>query len=288
MPGQLIVLATPLGNLGDLSQRALAALKACDLLVCEDTRTAQALLGALGIAGKPLEAFHKDSKAGQEDAIVKRVLSRIARGESVVLTSDAGTPGVSDPGARLVAAMHEAGALVTTVPGPSIVAAAVSVSGFGESGFVFSGFFPRKESDRKPWLEAALEFETVVVLEAPTRIHKTAEWLAAEVPEIMLCAVKELTKIHEVIVRGTPAELVDYLRDQPAKGEWCLVLYRRKEKNRKPKSEDELGPASVTKTFELALASGARLSDLARGMSQEFGAPKSQWYDLGLTLTKKK
>ena len=161
--GRLVVVATPLGNLGDVSERALAVLADADALYCEDTRRTRQLLAARHIdAAGRLESLHEHNEAQR----VEEVVARVARGETVALVSDAGTPLVSDPGARVVAAVAEAGLVVTTVPGPSAVVAALSVSGLAGERFCLEGFFPRRAAEQRARLEEwARETRTVVFFE---------------------------------------------------------------------------------------------------------------------------
>jgi 16S rRNA (cytidine1402-2'-O)-methyltransferase len=222
--GTLFVVATPIGNLGDLSPRAAAVLKAADLICCEDTRHTGQLLKALDVAGAPLTSLH----AHNERTRVVEVLEILARGGTVALVSDAGTPLVSDPGDLLVAAAIASGAAVIAIPGPSAALAALVVSGFGGGAFRFEGFLPRKGHEREERLAAvAAAHEPSIIYEAPTRIAATVTDLERACGGARRVAIgRELTKLYEQTWRGE-------LRDAPAadavlarRGEYVVVVDR--------------------------------------------------------------
>jgi len=221
-PGALVVVATPIGNLGDLAPRAVEELRRADLLCCEDTRRTGRLLQAAGVEAPPLRRVDGHTEA---DAAAD-VVARIAAGERVALVTDAGTPGVSDPGARLVRAVVAAGLTVTTVPGPVAAVAALVVSGFGIDRFVVEGFLPRRGAARSARLtELAVERRTTVLYEAPSRVASTLGDLGAACGAgrpAVLC--RELTKLHEEVWRGSLAELEDRAGTEPPRGEVVLVL----------------------------------------------------------------
>ena len=218
-PGALVVCPTPIGNLSDVTLRLLEELRSADVVACEDTRRTRILLDRHGIA-VPLLAVHEHNEAVRAPEIVER----IGRGERVALATDAGMPAVSDPGARIVAAVAAAGLAVTVLPGPSAVTAAVAVSGLGGAGFVFAGFLP------KPASRAAAEVRRldaaglpVVAFESPRRLPATLAALAAAEPDRAAAVCRELSKVHEQVQRGTLAELAERFATAP-KGEVTLVL----------------------------------------------------------------
>lgn len=223
MPGRLLVVGTPIGNLGDLSPRAGAALLSADLVVAEDTRLAARLLSHLD-ARRPTRSF-TDHNAAER---LPELLARLERGETLALTTDAGMPGVSDPGARLVAAAREAGAQVEVVPGPSAVTAAIGLAGVEAPGFVFGGFLPTRPASRRAaaldrLLDASRELALPLVLfEAPHRLRELLAALGRRAPEATVALCREITKLHEDVRRGTPAELLAGL-DAP-RGEFVLVI----------------------------------------------------------------
>ncbi len=199
--GALVVVGTPIGNLGDLSPRAVAALGSADVLYCEDTRHSRKLLSHAGISGVPLRSLHEHNEADRLDEVV----AAVAAGRTVGLVSDAGMPAVSDPGARVAAAVAAAGLTVTVVPGPSAVLTALVASGLATDRFCFEGFLPRSGRDRAGRLAVvAAEPRTTVLFEAPGRVAATLADLAGVCGGDRPVAVaRELTKLHEEIWRGT-------------------------------------------------------------------------------------
>ncbi len=222
--GRLQVVATPIGNLGDLSDRARAALAAADLIAAEDTRHTAALLKASGIA-KPMISLHEHNESQRVPAL----LERLARGECVVLVSDAGTPLLSDPGYALVRSAAAAGFEVSTIPGPSAITAALAVAGLPTDRFCFEGFLPSRPRERRAALRAlAGELRTLVFFEAPHRIGATLTDMAAVLGSGRRAVVaRELTKAHETVYRGTLAELAARATSEEtfARGEITLVVH---------------------------------------------------------------
>jgi 16S rRNA (cytidine1402-2'-O)-methyltransferase len=217
-PGRLVVVATPIGNLEDLSPRAAAALRDADLVACEDTRRTAVLLRHAG-ADAPMVPTHAHNEAARADDLTRRMLA----GATVALVSDAGAPGVSDPGARVVAAAAAAGVEVTVVPGPSAVTAALAASGLPADRFTFVGFLPRRAAERQALLRTAPEAGTLVGLESPRRLPALLADLAAVEPGRRAVVCRELTKRHEEVARGTLAELAERFRTPP-RGEVTVVL----------------------------------------------------------------
>lgn len=218
-PGVYLV-ATPIGNLEDITQRARRVLEECDLIACEDTRHTGRLLSRLGIK-KPLISYHEHNEARRAGELAGRAL----RGERIAVVSDAGTPGVSDPAYRVVRAAVEAGVQVVPVPGPSSVLAALTASGLPTDSFVFEGFLPPKGRRRLQKIEALLDEErTVVLFESPHRTPRLVSEIADLAPERPLALAREITKLHEEILRGTARELGEKLRDKKIKGECVLLI----------------------------------------------------------------
>ena len=219
--GRLVLVATPIGNLGDLSPRASEELAAADLVACEDTRRTGRLLQHVGISGSDL--LRLDQHTEERSAAV--VVDRISNGETVALVSDAGMPGISDPGERVVRRVVEAGYPVVVVPGPSAPVAAVSASGLATDRWCMEGFLPRKGSARSDRLaELAVEERTMVLFESANRLAATLHDLVGMLgPDRRAMVAREMTKLHEEFVRGTLAELAGRF-DEPPKGEVVLVL----------------------------------------------------------------
>jgi 16S rRNA (cytidine1402-2'-O)-methyltransferase len=217
MPGTLFVVATPIGNLEDLTFRALRTLREVDLIAAEDTRRTSKLLAHYDIR-KPLLSYREHSEARE----TPRLLARLAAGESVALVSDAGTPAIADPGARLVAAAHDAGILVVPIPGASAVTTALSVSGQSGDQFVFMGFPPATGQARVRWFEAlASESRPVVFFEAPHRIKRLSTEIDKYLSNNIIYVFRELTKIHEFLVIKHKQRSLDEL---PEKGEFVVVV----------------------------------------------------------------
>lgn len=222
MAGALVLVATPIGNLGDLSARAVETLAAADVVACEDTRHTRKLLTHAGIKPKQLVSVHEHNESSQAAGLV----DRMARGERVALVTDAGTPAISDPGHRLTAAAIAAGIPVEVVPGPSALVAGLVVSGLPTDRFVFEGFLPRKGRARSDQLAAlAAEARTIVLYEAPHRLAATVADLAQSFGgnrRVALC--RELTKRFEEVWRGTLSEAAGHVATAEARGEYVVVV----------------------------------------------------------------
>jgi 16S rRNA (cytidine1402-2'-O)-methyltransferase len=217
--GVLYVVATPIGNLDDITLRAIKILKQVQLVAAEDTRRTGILLRHFGIDTSILSVHEHNERAR-----IDRIVSQLARGESVALVTDAGTPGISDPGTALVAAIREAGFKVEPIPGASAVAAAISASGIASHGFTFLGFPPVRLKDRRLWLAQLTEASRnrlVVFFEAPHKVRKTLEELTLLVNRPIIVA-RELTKIHEEFVSGLPADLL--ARFDVPQGEFTILI----------------------------------------------------------------
>ncbi|MCL2325805.1 MAG: 16S rRNA (cytidine(1402)-2'-O)-methyltransferase [Proteobacteria bacterium] len=221
-PGTLYIVATPIGNLDDISKRALDVLHNVDFILCEDTRHSSVLLDRFQIR-KRLVSYFSHNEALRTEQIIPSLLE----GQSAALITDAGTPGISDPGARLVDACHKANVRVCPIPGACAVAAALSACGFYDyPGYRFMAFFPRKSSERIALFESFREDPTLMAgYESPQRIVSLLEDLVSVLgPERRVCLARELTKKYETIVRTSAQSLLEQLRATPCKGELCLVI----------------------------------------------------------------
>ena len=221
-----MLVATPIGNLGDLSPRAREVLATADLICCEDTRRTRALLSATGITAKGPHGDRLLSLHGHNEAArLDRVAAAVAGGATVAVVSDAGTPGISDPGAWLASQLAAAGETVSTVPGPSSVLGALVVSGLPAERFCVEGFLPRKGPERRRRLAALMaDARTSVVLEAPGRVAATLAELAAVDAERPAAVVRELTKLHEEVWRGTLGAAAATFAERDVRGEVVLVV----------------------------------------------------------------
>lgn len=293
-PG-LWVVATPIGNLLDLTERARRALALANAVLCEDTRRTSRLMAALGISAR-LERFDAHSRPGE----LERWVERLLQGENLAVVTDAGTPGISDPAAALVNAAREAGVRVVPVPGASAVTALLSVSGVLDPAFVFRGFFPRKAGERAQELaaiEAAQEVSRVFVwYESPERVVSALECLASHpaLANSRLVVAKELTKLHERIFTATPEEVLGQVREEVeregALGEWCLIL---EILSAKPAAAGSSAQgtgldSAASKALQCLVNLGVSASDAAREVSQSFGVPKKAAYEAFLRLSRKK
>lgn len=219
-PGRLYIVATPIGNLGDITHRARECLAGVDTIACEDTRHSGVLLQHLGIR-KPLLSLHEHNEAMRS----AQLIADLQAGRSAAYISDAGMPGVSDPGQRLVNACRRAAIPVEVIPGPSAVITALIGSGFPADAFFFGGFLPVKSGQRERALTKAIERdETTVFFESPHRLDGTLEMLARLAPERLICVARELTKKFEEYRHGPAAEVHAHYAAHPARGEICLVI----------------------------------------------------------------
>ncbi|MBQ9197750.1 MAG: 16S rRNA (cytidine(1402)-2'-O)-methyltransferase [Clostridia bacterium] len=230
----LYVVATPIGNLGDMSPRAVETLEKVQLIVAEDTRVTMKLTQHFHIS-TPLTSCHRHNEFGKAEQIVHRLLEE---GIDAALVTDAGTPAISDPGTHLVHLAAEAGIEVVAVPGPTAMASAVSVSGMDVTEFTFMGFLPReKKALREALCDAAARTQAAVVHESPFRVLDLMETVAETLPETCVSVSCDLTKLHELTLRGTAAEVLEQMRrnEKTEKGEYCIVLDFRKV----PKKQEE-------------------------------------------------
>lgn len=222
MPGTLFVVATPIGNLNDLSNRAKETFASADAILCEDTRVTSKLLAVIGVQ-KTLVAYHQHS----DETRTKQIINRLRNGESLALVTDAGTPGISDPGGRLVeAVLNELGNTVniSPIPGPCAAIAALSISGFPTDAFVFLGFPPHKKGRNAYFDRIAAIESTVVFYESTHRILKTLDHLGRVIVNRPIVVGRELTKLHETVYRGTVAEVTKQLESTSIKGEFVIVI----------------------------------------------------------------
>jgi 16S rRNA (cytidine1402-2'-O)-methyltransferase len=274
--GRLVLVATPIGNLGDLSPRAVTTLQASDVVCCEDTRRTRELLTHAGIKQKRLISLNEHNEAER----IPGVLARVRIGELVAVVSDAGTPGVSDPGGRLVAAAVAEGLLVEAVPGANAALTALIVSGLPMDRFCFEGFLPRRGSDRHRRLAAIADEErTVLIHESPHRVAATLSDLADSCgPDRQVAVARELTKLHEEVWRGTLKEAVESFADRPVRGEVVVVL------GGAPPVVSEVSEEEIEFRLRRELANGSGVRDAAASVAGELGVPKRRAYAAALGL----
>lgn len=279
MAGHLILVPTPIGNLGDLTQRAMDALRAADLVACEDTRRTGGLLKHLEI-DKSLVRFDDHAPESSIDAVAQA----LAEGRTVAYCSDAGMPGVNDPGFELARLAREAGIKVTVLPGPSAVTLAVVASGLPNHAFSFLGYLPSRSEPRRTFLQKlAGREETTVVFETPHRIHEALAELAEILPDREIALGRELTKLHETWYRGTPAEVKDQLGAEH-RGEMVLVIAGAAAKRVVDVAETMLEgedlPDWVWRYLEAAREGGMTLREAVKPLSRHLGRGASELYRL--------
>lgn len=272
--GCLVLVATPIGNLGDITARALAGLKAADLIACEDSRVTARLLRHAGIDNK-LVAYHDHNAAEMRP----KLLARIAAGERIALVSDAGTPLISDPGYKLVQAAVEAGLQVTMLPGPSAPVMALALSGLPSDRFLFAGFLPPKQGARRAAIEEAARAPvTLIFFETAPRLADSLRDLHAMLGDRPAAVARELTKLFEEVRRGSLAELIAHYEEQgPPKGEIVVVVG--------PPAEEEGSAQDLDALLRQALA-GMSVKDAAATVSAATGRPKREVYARALALGK--
>jgi 16S rRNA (cytidine1402-2'-O)-methyltransferase len=267
--GSLYVIATPIGNMGDVTLRAVETLRAAPIVAAEDTRRTRALLEHLGIAGKRLVSVHAHSR----ESDVERLAEHLAAGQDVAFATDAGTPLVSDPGSALVAAAIRVGADVVPVPGPSAVLAALVKSGLAsDAGFRFVAFLPREGPRRREAIESiASTPEPVVLFESPVRLGATLKELAEAMPDRTACVVREITKVHEEAIRGTLLELGE--REEEWRGEITVVLGAHR-----PEDRSSIDEGAIDARITLELARGVHAKAVAERIAAWSGRPRRELY----------
>jgi 16S rRNA (cytidine1402-2'-O)-methyltransferase len=269
--GTLYIVATPLGNLDDLSPRALEVLRVVKCVACEDTRRSGRLLERYGVATRTVSC-HRFNEAAR----LAPVLEMLASGDDVALISDGGTPAVSDPGARLVEAALDRGVRVSPVPGPSAVIALVSASGLTGDRFVFDGFLPHRAGERRRRLrELRDDPRTVVVYETPHRIHAALRDMDQVLGPRTVVLGRELTKLHETVLRGTPREILDHLGDGPVRGEITLAIRGADGPTTGPDPDERARRISEAWSNALSTCDGNR-RDALRRCARELGIKRAE------------
>ena len=267
--GRLTLVGTPIGNLSDFSPRALEALRACDFIAAEDTRVTLKLLNHFGIT-KPLVSYFEHNKRERGEVICARLLA----GENAVLVTDAGMPAISDPGEELVDQCHERGIPVGVVPGPTAMATALAVAGLPTGRFAFEGFLSMNKRSRREHLDSLrAEPRTMVFYEAPHKLLSTLEDLLGALGDRRVALVRELTKIHEEVVRTTLAEAVERYTQNPPRGEFVLVV--------EGAAPTEQAPMTLEQAEALAreyMAQGMSPSEAAKTAAAETGLKKGDVY----------
>ncbi|MEN6357533.1 MAG: 16S rRNA (cytidine(1402)-2'-O)-methyltransferase [Armatimonadota bacterium] len=275
MPGKLYIVATPIGNLEDISFRALRTLKEADVIAAEDTRVTKKLLSHFDIHTS-LISYHQHSKAEKSEQILEMLLD----GKNVALVSDAGTPGISDPGHELIALCIGEGVSVESIPGPTAVITALVVSGLPTAHFAFDGFPPRKSSERKAFFQSLKhEMRTICLYESPLRLIKTLESVRDELGDRQIAIVREATKMFEETYRGTVSGAIEYFTERKPRGEFVIVISGASV----PAAEEEPRVSLASRLAQL-MESGESERDAVRRAMIEFKLPKRQVYAAALQL----
>ena len=275
MFGTLYMVGTPIGNLEDMTYRAVRILNEVDLIAAEDTRNSIKILNHFEIK-TPMTSYHEHNKIEK----AKELIRRLQNGESIACITDAGMPGISDPGEELVAMAHMAGVKVTVVPGPTAVVSALVISGQKTRRFAFEAFLPAdKRKCREVLDELKSETRTIVLYEAPHHLVKTLEKLEEALGDRTLSIVKELTKIHENVFRTTLRGALDYYRDNEPKGEFVLVIEGKDPKLIKEESVKEWEEMSLEDHMQLYLDQGMDRKDAMKAVAKDRGVGKREIYD---------
>lgn len=271
--GVLYLCATPIGNLEDITLRALRMLREADLIAAEDTRHTRKLLSYYDIH-TPLTSYHEHNQREKG----AKLIADLQEGKNITLVSDAGTPGVSDPGRELVALAVNKGIRVVPVPGPAAVVTALIVSGLSTERFTFEGFLPRTKKERDRIIsQLVTEERTMVFYESPNRVQKTLRELLERLGDREAAAARELTKAHEEIIRGRLSTVLEHFLSKPPKGEFTIVLEGRKPDKKEPSMA---GPDEIFKLVEGLLQQGWDKKEALKKVAGETGVSKREVYDI--------
>ena len=271
MPGTLYIVATPIGNLEDITLRAIRTLKDADIIAAEDTRHTQTLLRHFTI-NTPLTSYHEHN----ERAKTNQLIARLERGESIALVSDAGTPAISDPGYRLVMEATRVGIRVVPIPGPSAVIAALSAGGLPTDGFNFRGFLPARKRERRSKLqELRVDRYSIVVYETPHRLKESLDDIREIFGDRRMVLARELTKIHEEFLRGRISEVIGEVSRREIRGEVTLIIEGCSDVN--PPSEEALRDEIAKLKGE-----GMRVKEIAEMIGEKYGYSKREIYGLAM------
>jgi 16S rRNA (cytidine1402-2'-O)-methyltransferase len=277
MAGVLYIVATPIGNLEDITLRALRVLKEVDLIAAEDTRHTQALLHHYGIK-TPLTSYHEHNERSKAQDLVER----LARGKNIALVSDAGTPVISDPGYRLVVEALQNSIQVIPIPGPSALAAALSVAGLPTDRVAFEGFLPAKKQERKIRL-AALQRETrtLVFYEAPHRLKESLDDILCIFGDREIVVARELTKLHEEFLRGAVSDVIERLAERAVKGEVTILVHG-------STGETEISDEQLRAEIGRLIDGGSGVKEISEALGARYGLAKREVYRLALEVKNSK
>ena len=279
MAGKLYLCATPIGNLEDITFRVVRTLKEVDVIAAEDTRNSIKLLNHFEIKTS-LTSYHEFNKYDKAKVLVSRMLG----GENIALITDAGTPGISDPGEELVRQCYEAGVEVTSLPGAAACVTALTLSGLSTRRFAFEAFLPADKKEKAAILEELKsETRTIIIYEAPHRLKKTIAELLSVLGNRRLTAVKELTKLHENVFLTTFEEALDYYEENEPRGEFVLVIEGRKIEELKKEKEASFQEMDINEHMKLYLDKGMDKKEAMKAVAVDRGIPKREVYKMLLT-----
>ncbi|MBI5025671.1 MAG: 16S rRNA (cytidine(1402)-2'-O)-methyltransferase [Nitrospirae bacterium] len=272
----LYIVSTPIGNLEDITLRALRILKEVDVIAAEDTRHSRKLLTHYGISKPLISYWSEKEKIRAED-----VLERLKAGQDVALISDAGTPGISDPGGVLIRKAIDEGINVVPIPGPSALIAAISISGLPTERFIFIGFLPAKEAQRKKVLqELAFEDKTITFYEAPHRVLETLTDMEYVLGNRRVVVIRELTKLHEEILRGNISDILDEMEERTIAGEYVIVVEGRL-------LEEKLSDVDALLEISALMKKGLGRKEAVKRVAESYGLSKKELYDRSLKESEK-
>lgn len=280
MSGKLYLIPTPIGNLKDITLRALDTLKAVDLIACEDTRQSLKLLNHFGIK-KTLISYHKHNENGKSEDIIKRLLD----GQNIAVISDAGTPGISDPGAVIAKRCIEEGIEFEVYPGATAITTALVYSGLDTDKFIFIGFLSRENKERKETMNSLIDRqETIILYEAPHRIQSTLNFIREVLGNRRIAVCKELTKLHETILRGTVEECIEYYEENAPRGEYVIVISGKSKEEIIEEKKLQWEELTIEEHILKFINEGKDKKEAVKLVAKERGLHKSEVYKYSLDL----
>lgn len=278
--GKLYLVPTPIGNLKDITLRALEVLKQCDLVAAEDTRQSLKLLNHFEIR-KPMLSYHQHNEQGKSDNIIEK----LREGKIIALVTDAGTPGISDPGSVIVKKCIEENLDFEVLPGATATTTALVYSGLDTTKFLFRGFIPRENKERKPFMEEIKNCkETLIFYEAPHRLLNTLNFILESLGDRKIAICRELTKMHEEIIRGTLSEIIEHYNEKNPRGEYVLVIEGKTDEEIMEEAMKTWENLSIEQHILKYMGEGNSKKDSMKLVAKERGIPKSEVYKYSLGL----
>ena len=278
--GKLYLVPTPIGNLKDITLRALEVLKQCDLVAAEDTRQSLKLLNHFEIR-KPMLSYHQHNEQGKSDNIIEK----LKEGKIIALVTDAGTPGISDPGSVIVKKCIEENLDFEVLPGATATTTALVYSGLDTTKFLFRGFIPRENKERKPFMEEIKNCkETLIFYEAPHRLLNTLNFILESLGDRKIAICRELTKMHEEIIRGTLSEIIEHYNEKNPRGEYVLVIEGKTDEEIMEEAMKTWENLSIEQHILKYMGEGNSKKDSMKLVAKERGIPKSEVYKYSLGL----